>query len=94
VYSASSGEDALRVYGNHAGKIDLLVSDLVMPGMNGVELARRLTALSPGLRVVHVTGYPGEALAPEYALGVDTPCLLKPFTPVQLLQLVRETLEK
>jgi len=78
---AEDGDQALQRADSHVGPIDLLVTDLVMTRMGGLELARRLKATRPGLRVLYVSGYPGNAPFPpsDPAAGVDF--LSKPFTP-------------
>jgi CheY-like chemotaxis protein len=70
-------------------RIDLLLTDVVMPEMNGRELARRALEVRPNLRVLFMSGYTGTALAPE---ETGTQLLNKPFTPKELLQMVRQAL--
>ncbi|HXE72218.1 MAG TPA: ATP-binding protein, partial [Candidatus Nitrosotenuis sp.] len=91
VLPAASGEEALRVSARYPGSIELLLTDVAMPEMGGVELARRLQALRPGLRVLLVSGHAPEVLARQ---GVEEgqPLLPKPFSPQALLQRVRESL--
>jgi CheY-like chemotaxis protein len=84
VLEAANGAEALRVAEQHAGRIDLLMSDVVMPGMRGPELAERLVARVPGLRVVLTSGY-----AEDAALTGAT-FLQKPFTAAELAQKLRE----
>lgn len=81
VIEAEDGEQALQWADSHVGPIDLLVTDLVMTRMGGLELARRLKAVRPGLRVLYVSGYPWNSQVPpsDPAAGVDF--LPKPFTP-------------
>jgi two-component system, cell cycle sensor histidine kinase and response regulator CckA len=92
VLEASGGVEAETLCKGHRGSIDLLLTDVVMPGMSGPEVARLLMLLHPTLKVVYMSGYTGEALAPCGALGVDAICLQKPFTPQALLQVVRAAL--
>jgi DNA-binding NtrC family response regulator len=73
----------------HAGAIDLVLTDVVMPLMSGVELADRLRAMRPGLRVLFMSGYPDERGASR---TVSITKLPKPFTPDSLLQQVRNAL--
>jgi PAS domain S-box-containing protein len=85
-------DDALAVSECYAGEIDLLVTDVVMPGMTGCELADRLVARRPGLKVLYMSGYSGEAIVAEGALDAGTDYLAKPFTPEQLTGKVRGAL--
>ena len=89
VCTARDGADGLRVFKEESP--DLVVTDLRMPGMNGVELARRLSEDAPQLRVLFMTGFPGDA-QPE---GVaDVPVLIKPFGATELAQAVRDRLDE
>jgi len=89
VLSAASGEDALRILSKGAA-IDLVVSDLVMSGMDGVELCRRLAALRPELPVLLVSGYNDRAADIEQS---GYPFLGKPYTPLALARKVRGLLD-
>ena len=91
VLEAPDGEAALEV-AESAGSIDLLVTDLVMPGMGGAALASRLVELRPALRVVFITGYAPEAVERQGDLAVGSGLLEKPFTADQLARKVREAL--
>jgi two-component system, cell cycle sensor histidine kinase and response regulator CckA len=92
VVSAGSGDEALRLAadGRH---LDVLVTDAVMPGMTGLELARRLVALRPGLKVLFVSGYAADVLAERQAVLPDSGFLAKPFTLDQLGRKLREVVE-
>jgi len=92
VLVAEHGEAALAVSRAHPRVIDLLVTDVVMPRMNGGELARRLTLERPGIRVLFVSGYAHDALDLGAGLDPGTEFLQKPFTPAVLLDRVRELL--
>jgi signal transduction histidine kinase/CheY-like chemotaxis protein len=83
VLSAASGADALALFERQPGAIDLLLTDVVMPGMDGTELAARLRARRPGLRVLFVSGYP-DALV-ERGRDATESILLKPFTSAALV---------
>jgi CheY-like chemotaxis protein len=89
VLPARDGEHALRIADQHAGPIDLLVTDIVMPRMRGTELAERLTRQRPDTGVLYMSGY-----ADGSALGeIDTAAIVpKPFSEETLARLVRETL--
>lgn len=83
VLVASDGGDALIASREHAGTIDLLITDVVMPRLGGLELATRLKAERPGLRVLLMSGY---ARVPDAASGLDgVPFLPKPFSPAELI---------
>jgi CheY-like chemotaxis protein len=94
VLQASSGAEALRVSRGHAGPVDLLLTDVVMPGMGGREVATALTAERPGLRVLFASGYTAEAIARHGVLEPGTDLIHKPFTPDALLRRVRERLDR
>ena len=84
VLPASDGASALAVADAHVGPIDLLLTDVIMPGMNGRELALAMTARRPGLPVLFVSGYTNNVLA-DYGLpSVEHALLDKPFTPASL----------
>lgn len=88
VLEAASGDDALRQAREHRGALDLLVADIVMPGMSGRELAERLRAERADLPVLFVTGYSSEA-DPRRLSGPGTGLLLKPFLPGAFVAKVR-----
>ena len=89
VLEAGDGNEALRVAGAHEGPIDLLLTDVVMPGMSGAELAERFHALRPEAPVLYASGYADEAVM---RLGIrdGVPFLQKPFEPDDLVRRVRE----
>ncbi|MBY0503623.1 MAG: response regulator [Bryobacteraceae bacterium] len=93
VLEASNGDDALKICAGHKGKIDLLVTDVMMPRMSGRELADRLTALRPELRVLYVSGYTDDAMLSSGSFPAGTAFLQKPFTLGSLLGKVREVLD-
>jgi len=93
VLSAASGEEALGVASLHAGGIDLLVSDVIMPGMSGAELARRLGPVRPQMKVLFASGYTADAIAHHGVLEDGTEFLQKPFTPGELESKVRAVLD-
>jgi two-component system, cell cycle sensor histidine kinase and response regulator CckA len=92
VIEARSGEEALRLAGEHPDRIDLLLTDVVMPGMNGRELADRLGEIRPGTRVVFMSGYTEDVILKRGVSG-DLAFLAKPFTPPMLARSVREALD-
>jgi len=90
VLQASNGDDALAVAAKHAGPIDLVVSDVIMPRMGGDKLLETLRRWYPGLRFLLVSGYP-DALSQMHDFGgTRTSFLGKPFTPDQLAESVRK----
>jgi two-component system cell cycle sensor histidine kinase/response regulator CckA len=89
VFEANSGVDALRVFAEQDGKIDLVVSDVVMPEMNGPTMLGELRKLNPDTRVVFVSGYAQEAFAKDLPEGEEFHFLPKPFTMKQLVEAVK-----
>ncbi len=89
VLAAASGADALRVVERYGGTIHLLLSDIVMPGMSGRELAERLVARRPGIKVLFMSGYPGDVIAGG-GVASGAAFLAKPFTPENLARKVRD----
>jgi PAS domain S-box-containing protein len=93
VLSAPNGETALEMSRMHVGKIHLLLTDVVMPGMSGPRLAEVLLGEREGLRCIFMSGYAATALEQKVLLRRDTAFLQKPFTTEQLVRRVRETLD-
>jgi len=94
VLEAETGEEALQQAEQHSGAIHLLVTDVVMPGMSGRELAARLLVDYPTLEVLYLSGYTDEAIAHHGVLQAGIELLHKPFTPDALARRVREVLDK
>jgi two-component system, cell cycle sensor histidine kinase and response regulator CckA len=92
VLSASSSEEAQDLAQRHQGPLDLLVTDVVMPGVSGAELAERLRAVRPRLRVLYMSGYTAESVLKDGVLPEGIALLSKPFTPSALLAKVRQRL--
>jgi nitrogen-specific signal transduction histidine kinase len=90
VLLASTPKEALEVVATGV-HIDLLLTDVVMPGMSGPKLAGEIARSRPDIIVLYMSGYVGNALS-EHGLDDRAPLLHKPFTPEQLLQMVRDTL--
>lgn len=93
VLEATNGNEALAIYKKHRGRFDLIVTDVVMPNMSGPELARTLEALSPGIKVLYLSGYTDDAIVRHGLLDQKMAFLQKPFTPDALLRKVREVLD-
>jgi DNA-binding response OmpR family regulator len=92
VLEAEDGEAGLQTAKDFAGTIDVIITDVVMPGMSGRELAQRVTEARPETKVLYLSGYTEEAIAHEGALGPGTAFLQKPFTLQVLSRKVREVL--
>ncbi len=93
VLTALCGEEALEVAAEHRSEIRLLVTDVVMPGMNGRELCERLLATIPGLVCLFVSGHPADVLAGRGLAREGVRLLTKPFTSHDLAVQVREALD-
>ena len=90
--SASSGPEALKVSEEYPGKIDLLLTDVVMDGLQGPEVAERLLKTRPEMKVVFVSGFTDGSLAPDGVLKPGTVLVQKPFTIRVLSAKLREVL--
>ena len=93
VISAERPDDALRISEQNQGPIDLLLTDVVMPGMSGLELAERLKPERPKMKVLYVSGYTADAVARHGMSDPKTAFLQKPYAPGALVRKVREVLE-
>ncbi len=94
VLQAEDAEEAIAVAAGHPGQLDMLLTDVIMPGASGPELARRLVAGRPDLRVLFVSGYTDQAMASERILEPGASFLQKPFTPDTLARKVRDVLDE
>jgi PAS domain S-box-containing protein len=92
VHEAESASDALSFCRASREHLDLLVTDVVMPGMNGQELARQMKEIMPGVRVLFMSGYPDDIVTHEGLLDARSNYLQKPFTPEALARKVRKVL--
>lgn len=92
VLAASSPEEAIRLAGEHRGEIHLLLTDLIMPGMNGRDLAEKIRASRPGIRHLYMSGYTGEAAPRRDLLEEEDQFIAKPFTAADLSAKVRTAL--
>ena len=94
VLAAAAPEEALDLASAREGVIDLLITDVVMPGMSGRALATRLAERRPGLRCVFMSGYTADAIAHRGVLDAGTDFLAKPFARDELARKVREILDR
>ncbi|MBL0277187.1 MAG: response regulator [Anaeromyxobacter sp.] len=94
VLTAGDGEEALRVLEAAGGAVDLLLTDVIMPRMGGVELAARLADRTPGQAILFMSGYVDRAALAQGDLPEGAPILLKPFTPAALAGRVRQVLDR
>ncbi len=94
VLTSANGDEALRVHESHDGRIALLLTDVVMPGMNGRVLAERIVARQAGIRVLFMSGYADDALVRHGVLDGRLSLLLKPFTAHALTSEVRRILDR
>lgn len=93
VLAAEGGEDALELAATHQGPIDLLITDVMMSGMNGRELGERMAEARPGLRVLYMSGYTADLIG-DQGLSPAAPLIQKPFTTAALTAKVREVLDR
>ncbi len=93
VISAGTGEEALELAAQHADHFDLLLTDVIMPGINGRTLAERLLSRRPGTKVLYMSGYTDSFIAGHGVLDPGIHLLHKPFTEEILLEKVREVLD-
>jgi PAS domain S-box-containing protein len=93
VLVAASGRDAERVARETAGPIHLLMTDVVLPGINGRQVAQLLTGVRPGIRVLYLSGYTDDVIVHHGVLDPGVAFLQKPFTPAVLGRRVREVLD-
>jgi two-component system, cell cycle sensor histidine kinase and response regulator CckA len=91
VLTADSGEHALTLYRNH-GPFELLIADVVAPGMSGPMLADKLTALQPGLKVLYMSGYDHTNVVQKYVVEKGHALLIKPFSMSALRNKIEELL--
>jgi CheY-like chemotaxis protein len=91
ILEAATPSEAFAVLQTSGRSVDLVVTDVAMPGMNGYEMVRRLRSMIPPLKAVYMSGY-----ADQFSQGIDSNIDLieKPFTSAQLLRRVRDTLDR
>ena len=91
VLEAATPDEALAICEEHKGPIDLLLTDVVMPVMNGRELAERVRPLRPEAKIMYMSGYPADVIGKHGVLASGA-FVQKPFTPSGLVEKVREAL--
>src|SRR5215467_12614256 len=89
VMTADSGEHALTLFKNHNGRIDLLITDVVAPGMSGPMLADKLSELQPDLKVLYISGYDNTQVVQKYVVEKGHSLLTTPFTSEALKKKVQ-----
>jgi two-component system cell cycle sensor histidine kinase/response regulator CckA len=94
VLATGTGTEALQRAAAHAGDIDLLLTDVIIPDMDGRRLAERLLAARPGIRTLFMSGYSANIIAHQGLLDADIELLEKPFTRREVLSRVREVLDR
>jgi CheY-like chemotaxis protein len=94
VIEAKDAADALLLFDQYATSIDLVLTDVTMPGMGGYELVQQLRERRPDLRVLFMSGYAEKARDPNEAMESGTGFVGKPFTAKVLMQRLREVLDK
>ncbi len=94
VLAAADGREALDICGSEDTTIDLLRTDVVLPGMDGIETARRLQSLRPPLRTVFMSGYADRVITKQDELGESVGFLEKPFDAGTLMTRIREALDE
>jgi nitrogen-specific signal transduction histidine kinase/ActR/RegA family two-component response regulator len=92
VIVAPDGRTAIELASMHKGTIHLLMTDMVMPGIGGRELAERVAAIRPEIKILYMSGYTDQAVVHQGILGTDAPLLQKPFTLATLTTKLREIL--
>jgi len=93
VLAAESGREALDLVRDHSGPIHLLITDVMMPEIDGPELVRRLSTLRPDTRTLFMSGYMDDALGDQGVLSAHVNFIQKPFSPRAIAQKVREILD-
>jgi len=93
VLTAANGRHALELWREHGTSIDLVLTDVVMPGMSGPELAEELQRARRDIKIVYMSGYPAHPSGQRSLVSPGTPVLAKPFTARALTEMVRRTLD-
>jgi two-component system cell cycle sensor histidine kinase/response regulator CckA len=94
VLEAANGDDAERVFAQHGSSIDLVVTDMIMPGCGGAELIGRLQVSAPALRMLYMSGYTDQSALHRAGVDGGRPFVQKPFTAEEFVRQVREALNR
>jgi PAS domain S-box-containing protein len=94
IHTASTGADGLELIRSRLGELNLLVTDMIMPGISGRELAEEARKVLPELRVLYMSGYTDDALSRYNLQGTSDQFIQKPFTPLGLIRKVRASLDQ
>jgi CheY-like chemotaxis protein len=94
VLEADSAEQAVAIARSHRDALDLVLTDVIMPGMSGRQVAEAVAQARPGTKVLYMSGYADDALGPHHVLEPGTQLLEKPFAPDVVLRKVRELLDR
>jgi CheY-like chemotaxis protein len=92
VLEAKDGDEALALSGSHDGAIDLLLTDIMMPGLSGADVCRRVRESRPGIPTLFISGFYPEAVFPDHRLPDGAAFLAKPFMPEELTEAVDDLL--
>ncbi|MGC4081426.1 MAG: response regulator [Vicinamibacterales bacterium] len=93
VIAATDAQDALRVMAMHRGDINLLLTDVIMPGLNGRQLAEHVQAIRPNIRTIYMSGYTDDSVVQQVVLQADAFYIQKPFDAETLGRTLRQALE-
>jgi len=93
VFEAANAKEALDIYNREKGKFNLVFTDVVMPGENGLQLVDKLLTLNPELRVLFSSGYSDDKSHRDIIIERGLQFLQKPYTPTELLQVIKEVIE-
>ncbi|MEO8078499.1 MAG: response regulator [Acidobacteriota bacterium] len=94
VMEAGNGDEAEQLFTEHEASIDLVVTDVIMPGCGGPELFSRLQLIEPAVRVLYMSGYTEQSAVKKFGLDPSLPFVQKPFTATELVRQVRSALDR
>jgi DNA-binding NtrC family response regulator len=94
VLEAANGDDAEKLFALQADSIDLVVTDVIMPGCGGPELLRRLRLQAPAIKVLYMSGYTEQSAVHKTGIARGLPFVEKPFTAAEFVRHVRDALDR